>query len=91
MLCVVNMVTRYTNRSVTPGFMAKPNAQSVCVQESSLHTYHTENGYRITNAIIYNIYYQIMSYKRLSRILSKALHRKDTITPQANDRWQSLA
>jgi hypothetical protein len=25
--------------------------------ESSLHTYHTENGYRIINVSIYNIYY----------------------------------
>jgi hypothetical protein len=34
----------------------KPNAHSMCAQESSLHTYHTENGYRITNATIYNIF-----------------------------------
>jgi hypothetical protein len=42
---------------VTPGFKAKPNAHSMCVHELSLHTYHTENGYRITNVTIYNIYY----------------------------------
>jgi hypothetical protein len=29
----------------------------MCAQESSLHTYHTENGYRITNVSIKNIYY----------------------------------
>jgi hypothetical protein len=46
---------------VIPGFKAKLNAHSICAQESSLHTYHTENGYIITNVIIYNIYYQLMS------------------------------
>jgi hypothetical protein len=34
---------------VTPDFNAKPNAPSMCAQESSLHTYRTENGYIITN------------------------------------------
>jgi hypothetical protein len=29
----------------------------MCAQESSLHTYRTENGYRITNIITYSIYY----------------------------------
>jgi hypothetical protein len=43
-------------RAITPGFKAKPNAHSLCAQESSLHTYHTENGYRITNITIYNIF-----------------------------------
>jgi hypothetical protein len=37
---------------VTPGFKAKPNAHSMCVQESSFHTYRTENGYIITNVSI---------------------------------------
>jgi hypothetical protein len=32
-----------------PVFKPKPNAHSMCAQESSLHTYRTENGYRITN------------------------------------------
>jgi hypothetical protein len=27
-----------------------------CAQKSSLHTYRTENGYRITNVTIYNIF-----------------------------------
>jgi hypothetical protein len=40
----------------TPGFMAKPNAHSICNQELSLHTYRIENGYRITNVSIYNIF-----------------------------------
>jgi hypothetical protein len=39
-------------KSVTPGFKAKPNAHSICAQESSFHTYHTENRYRITNVSI---------------------------------------
>jgi hypothetical protein len=41
---------------VTPGFVAKLNGHSTCAQESSLHTYRTENGYRITNVTIYNIF-----------------------------------
>jgi hypothetical protein len=57
----------------------------MCAQESSLHTYFTENGYRITNVTIYNIFTESCLYKRLSRTLSEALQRKDTITPQAID------
>jgi hypothetical protein len=30
----------------------KPNAHSMCAQESSLHTYRIENKYKITNVII---------------------------------------
>jgi hypothetical protein len=31
----------------------RPNPMLImCAQESSLHTYHTENGYRITNVTI---------------------------------------
>jgi transposase InsO family protein len=37
---------------VTPGFKAKPNTHSMCAQESSFHTYLTENGYKITNVSI---------------------------------------
>jgi hypothetical protein len=37
---------------VTPSFKAKPNAHSMCAQESSFHTYHLENRYRITNVSI---------------------------------------
>jgi hypothetical protein len=40
---------------VTPDFKVKPNAHSMCAQESSLHTYHTENGYKIINDSIYSI------------------------------------
>jgi hypothetical protein len=42
-------------RAVTPGFKAKQNAHSMCAQESSLHTYHTENG--IWNNQCLNIIY----------------------------------
>jgi hypothetical protein len=43
--------------SVTPDFEAKSNTHIMCAQELSFHTYYTENGYRISNATIYNIYY----------------------------------
>jgi hypothetical protein len=39
--------------SVTPYFNAKLNDHSMCAQNLSLHTYHTENRYRITNVTIY--------------------------------------
>jgi hypothetical protein len=73
-----------------PIFKLKMNAHSIYAQESSLHTYRTGNRYRITNVTIYNIYYRIMSYKRLSWTLLEALQRKDTITPQPIDRRQLL-
>jgi hypothetical protein len=37
--------------------MAKPNAYNMCAHESSLHTYRSENGYRITNVSVQYIYY----------------------------------
>jgi hypothetical protein len=37
---------------ITPDFKVKLNAHSMCAQESSLHTYRTKNGYRITNVTI---------------------------------------
>jgi hypothetical protein len=43
-----------------PVFKRKTNAHSMCAQESGLHTYHTENGYRITN--ITNILYLLHEY-----------------------------
>jgi hypothetical protein len=43
--------------SVTPVYKARPNAHSMWAQESSLHTYRTENGYGIISITIYNIYY----------------------------------
>jgi hypothetical protein len=51
MLYVVSLA-RLRGESVTPNFKAKPNAHSMCAQESSLHIYHIENGYRITNVTI---------------------------------------
>jgi hypothetical protein len=57
-------LTRLWYHSVTPGLKAKPNAHSICAQESSLHTYHTKNGYRISNVTIYSIYYRIMSLQK---------------------------
>jgi hypothetical protein len=70
-----------------PVFMSKSSTHSMCLQGSNLHTYRTENRYRITNITIYNIYYWIMSYKRLSQTLSEASEWKDTINPQTIDRW----
>jgi hypothetical protein len=43
--------------NVTLGFKVKLNAHSMCAHESSLYIHRTENGYRITNVTIYNIYY----------------------------------
>jgi hypothetical protein len=48
---------RVTRHGATPGFNAKPNAHRMCAQQLSFHTYCTENGYRINNVTIYNIYY----------------------------------
>jgi hypothetical protein len=50
-LPIASWVPGYSENAA-PGFKAKPNAHSMCAQESSLHTYHTQNGYRITNASI---------------------------------------
>jgi hypothetical protein len=36
----------------------------MCAQGSCLHTYHIENGYRITNVTTYSIYYRIMSLQK---------------------------
>jgi hypothetical protein len=52
MWCVTHGIARSVTLIVTPGFKAKPNAYSMCAQEESLHTYRTENGYRITNVTI---------------------------------------
>jgi hypothetical protein len=66
--CVLNL----EGRVVTPGVKAKPNAYSMCAQESSFHIYHTENGYIIINVTIYNNNYMINVFnKRLNRTLLK--------------------
>jgi hypothetical protein len=77
--------TRLYYHYVTPDFKSKLNDHSMCAHESNLHTYRTEYGYRNINDTIYNIYYRIISYKRLSRTLLEASQWKDTITPQAID------
>jgi hypothetical protein len=41
--------------TVTPGSKVRLNAHSTCAQESSLHTYRIENGYKITLSQ-YNIF-----------------------------------
>jgi hypothetical protein len=55
-------------KHVTPSFKVKPNAYSMCAQESSLHTYHTENGYKITN-VSYIYYTNNVLYKTKSNTL----------------------
>jgi hypothetical protein len=50
-------IVHYDASDVTPSFKVKPNAHSMCAQESSLHTYHTKIEYRIANITIYYIYY----------------------------------
>jgi hypothetical protein len=42
----------FWQRDVTPGFKVKLNAHSICTQKLSLHAYHSENGYIITNVSI---------------------------------------
>jgi hypothetical protein len=71
-----------------PVFKSKPNAHSVCAQESSLHTYHTENGYTITNVTIYSIYYRIMSLQKtmsntLKSIAAERHHNSTGNRPEA--------
>jgi hypothetical protein len=83
---MVKSFSIYCDASVSyPVLRPKPSTHSMCVQESSLHRYHSENGYRITNVTIYNIFTKQCIYKRLSQTLSEALQQKDTITPQAID------
>jgi hypothetical protein len=67
----------------------------VCVLRNQAGIKFTHIPFRkwIQNNQCHNIQYLLpkMSYKRLSRTLSEALQRKDTITPQEIDLWQSLA
>jgi hypothetical protein len=48
----VRLAINVGGKFVIPGSKAKLNAHSMCAQESSLHTYHIENGYRITNVTV---------------------------------------
>jgi hypothetical protein len=72
-----------------PVFKLKLNAHSMCAQESSLHTYHTENGHKITNVTIYSIYYRIMSLQKtksntLGSIAAERHHNSTGNRPRAN-------
>jgi hypothetical protein len=71
---------------VTPGFKVKLNAHSMCVQESSLHTYRTGNRYRTINVTIYSIYYMNSVLQKTKLNTLELKQRKDTITPQTTDR-----
>jgi hypothetical protein len=53
--------TQWLSHSI---FKPKLNAHSMYAQKLNLHTYRTENGYRITNVIIYSIYYRIISLQK---------------------------
>jgi hypothetical protein len=54
----------------------------MCAQESSLHTYRIKNGYKITNATIYNIHYRIISLQKtkLNTLGSIAVERHHNST-----------
>jgi hypothetical protein len=57
----------------------------MCAQESSFHTYHTENGYKITNITIYNIYNTNNVLQKTKSNTLKTQQQKDIITPQTID------
>jgi hypothetical protein len=44
--------SHYMEEVSHPVFKPKLNAHSMCAQESGLHTYRTDNGYRITNVSV---------------------------------------
>jgi hypothetical protein len=47
------LLQMYDLRSMSyPVLRPKPSTHTMCAQESSLHTYRIENGYRITNVLI---------------------------------------
>jgi hypothetical protein len=48
-------VDRAWDACVIPSFKTNPNTHSMSSQESSFHTYCIENGYRITNIVIYSL------------------------------------
>jgi hypothetical protein len=71
-----------------PALRSKPSTHSMCAQESSLHTYRTENEYRITNIAIYRIYYEIMSLQKtksntLGSLVAKRYHNSTGNRPVA--------
>jgi hypothetical protein len=61
---LVNYVI-WSKLCVTSIFKAKPNTHNMCAQKLSLHTYRTENGYKIINVTIYSIYYWIMHLQKI--------------------------
>jgi hypothetical protein len=56
LLCAQQRMKFQVDKLSHPVFKPKLNVHSMCAQESSLHTYRTENGYRIINIIIYSIF-----------------------------------
>jgi hypothetical protein len=73
------MLEHYT--VITPSFKAKLNAHSMCAQESSLHTYRSENGYRISNVSIYIIY-------NMNNVLQKI--KSNTLDKIAEERHHNI-
>jgi hypothetical protein len=57
------------------------HAHSICAQESSFHTYCIEHGYRITNVIIYSIYYTNNVLQKTKSNTLETQQRKYTIIP----------
>jgi hypothetical protein len=57
----------------------------MCAQESSLHTYHIENEYRITNVSIQYIYYMNNVLQKTKSNTLEDISAEDSITPQAID------
>jgi hypothetical protein len=67
----------------------------MCAQESSLHTYHIENGYTTTNVSIYNIYYmnnilQKTKSNTLDKIVVERHHNSTGNRPGAITRLELL-
>jgi hypothetical protein len=54
----------------------------MCAQESSFHTYHIENGYRITNVTIYNIYYMnnVLQKNKTNTLIDIVVERQHNST-----------
>jgi hypothetical protein len=81
-----NQKFKWSKSNGTPGLKAKPTAHSMCVQESSLHIYRIENGYKITNVTIYSIYYtnkvlQKTKLNTLGDIAAERLHNSTSNQP----------
>jgi hypothetical protein len=58
----------------------------MCAQESNLHTYCLENGYRITNVTnIYSIYYMNNVLQKTKLNTLDNIAAEDSVTPQSID------